>query len=275
MSLSSLINRFIIRLLLGDHPFEGWVRLLVLVIMPLVLLLFSASLFHDYSFLARKFLILYFLGLISAFASAVAYIKDIYEQETDRIPFRYFIAGFFGLFPPRIKISNIIQESPWQEMVEKIGGPAFLNIQSGFAVLTETLAAPANVYGQGKQFITRQERIYEIIDLHEQEGIIKDINATTKDGITVTVENVKYNYRIWDSRWDGLYKDRTIIRNPFPYSKQAIYNYAYNRSVQLDEQGKPFLAPWSSVVSGRVKGIISRSRKRETRVTKNDISQVE
>jgi hypothetical protein len=70
------------------------------------------------------------------------------------------------------------------------------------------------------------------------------------------VENVKYNYRIWDSRWDGLYKDRTIARNPFPYSKQAIYDYAYNRDVRLDNQGRPFLTPWSDVVRGNVQGII-------------------
>ena len=135
-------------------------------------------------------------------------------------------------------------------MVEKIGGPAYLDIGPGSAVLTETLSGPANVFGQGKKyFMPNHERISEIVDLREQEGAISDLTATTRDGIKVKVENIKFNYRIWDSRWDSLYKDQTVPRNPYPYSKQAIHTYAYNRVVQLKED-KPQLTSWFEAVKG-------------------------
>lgn len=261
MSIFGLTGRLLNRLLLGDHIIEGFFRLLVLIVIPFVLLLTNilASIFFGYSFFLGKLLMLYFLAFLSAYSSAIYYIGDIYNyEEADYIPFRYFRSCFFGVNPPNVRIRNATQESQWQEMVEKIGGPAMLDIDPGFAVLTETLTEPAKVYGQGRnQFMSRHERIYEIVDLREQEGMIEKMDAMTRDGIKVIVENIKFNYRIWDSRWDGLYKDQSIIRNPYPYSIEAIYNYTYNRFVQHTDN-KKMVAPWADTVQGRVKGIIGK-----------------
>lgn len=259
MSSNNLLNRIFIRLLLGDQKSEGFIRFLILIITPLAILLtnIAVTIFYGWSFLLGQIILLYFLGFISAFASVIYYIGDIYNEEYDIIPFRYFMACFLGIFQPHIHINGATHEPIWQGMVEKIGGPASLDIDPGFVVLTESLIAPEKVYGQGKsQFMSRHERIYEIVDLREQEGMVENVVAITRDGIKVTVENIKFNYRIWDSRWEGLYRDQSINRNPYPYSKQAIFNYAYNRSVQLDAQMKPRLAQWSGVVSGRVQGLI-------------------
>ena len=100
MTLSDLFYRFVNRLLRGDHPAEGILRFVIFVILPLSIVFTNIiiSLVYGYSFLVGQILLLYFLGLISAFTAAVSYIKDIYGEETDDIPFQYFMACFFGLF---------------------------------------------------------------------------------------------------------------------------------------------------------------------------------
>lgn len=259
MFLSELITRQIKRFLGGDGRFLGLLRLTVLVLIPFLFFLFESSwaFLGALSNLFRQVILIYFFALISAFAASVAYIKDIYDEETDRIPFRHFVACFFGLLIPKLKVSNKIQDSAWKEMVEKIGGPAILNIEAGYAVLTETLTSPAHVYGQGsRHFISRQERVYEIVDLHEQEGSIPNVTSTTRDGIEVTAANLKFNYRLWDSQWERHRNDQARATNPYPFSKEAIHNYVYNRSVQVDEHGRQKPFSWSSVVGGRVQGII-------------------
>jgi hypothetical protein len=259
MSFSEIITHQIKKFLCGDGRFLGILRLTIFVVIPSLFFILVSwwSIFGAISNVFRQVILIYFFALISAFAASVAYIKDIYEEETDRIPFRHFVACFFGLFIPKIKISNRIQDSAWKEMVEKIGGPAILNIEAGYAVLTETLTSPAHIYGQGsRHFISHQERVYEIIDLHEQEGSIPKVTAWTKDGIEVTAANVKFNYRLWDSQWERYRSDQAKVKNPFPFSKEAIHNYVYNRFVSVDEHGKQKSFSWPSVVSGRIQGII-------------------
>ncbi|MEP7133364.1 MAG: hypothetical protein ABI904_00385 [Chloroflexota bacterium] len=255
MSIFTRIQQFFV----GDQPWAGRIRFLIFFLIPV-----GGLSFHIYNsiksgapFAMDKIILLYLLSFIWALASAVYYIRDIYQTDTDTPPFRYFLASFFGIFVPRVKIKNGTIESE-RDMVEKIGGPAYLDIDAGSAVLTETLTGPANVFGHGKKyFMPNHERIAEIVDLRQQEGAIPDLTVTARDGIQVKVENVKFNYRIWDNRWENLYKGKTVPRNPYPYSKQAIHNYAYNRAVKLNKADQPELTPWLDAVRGSIIGIIS------------------
>jgi hypothetical protein len=138
MKILDMIGSAFDRFSLGDHPIDGFFRRLALIVLPLAILLTNAilSVAYGYSFFIGQLLILYFLGFISAFASAIYYIQDIYKEEEDYIPFRYFITCFFGLFPPHIHIKNATQESLWQEMVEKIGDPDGNTYCSGKSLFT-------------------------------------------------------------------------------------------------------------------------------------------
>jgi hypothetical protein len=259
MTLTELVIRQIGKFFLDDKPLWGKFRLLVWVLIPFLILIADIGwgIFGALSSLFQSVLILYFLSLISAFAASVAYIRDIYGMETDRIPFRHFITCLFGVFVPKIKVTNKIHDSDWKEMVEKIGGPAFLNIDTGYAVITETMTAPAHIYGQGgRQFVSWQERVQDVIDLHEQEGGPSNLQATSRDGIEVKAENLRFNFRIWDHQWDSQGNKASDSQNPFPLSKDAIHNFVYNRIVQIDKAGqqKPF--SWREVVGGQVKGIV-------------------
>lgn len=243
---------------LGDNRWVGLLRMFIMLILPVVSLItnFFASLLYGYSFSLGIFLLIYVFLLISAIATSVHYLKDIYQIGNDSIPFRYFMACFFGLITPSININQEQQGSDEQLMVEKIGGPAYLKIDPGFVVLTETLTEPGKVHGHGTHFMSRHERIYDIVDLREQEGMINNVTAVTQDGIQVMVENIKFNYRIWDSRWEHLYNDTSITRNPYPYTKKAIYDHAYKRPVKLNKQDQPELTAWEDAVMGPIIGIL-------------------
>lgn len=246
--------------LFGDRR-AGWLRLVLLVVLPLGLFLYQLYLLIRFgtSFQLGWFLLLYFFGLLSALSTAVYYLKDIYNEDFDKLPARYLFAGFFGLFPPRIQINAREDRSVYHRMVDVIGGPAYLEVDPGWVVLTETLSAPGKIYGHGKKhFMTRYERIAEVINLHEQEAKHAPISAFTRDGIKVLVDDVKFNYRIFDGRWELRKNDQTTLtRKPFPYSREAIQNYTYKRSVGLNGKGEPELTKWEKAVSIKVSGIIS------------------
>ena len=245
--------------LLGDKRLFGLLRFVFLVFVPWLFFLVILRVAFLRPFLDNyiQLLVVYFLGLLSAIASAVNYIKDIYGLDSDRLPFRHFISSFFGLGIPKLHITNRMQESEWKEMVEIIGGPAILNIDPGYAVLTETLTSPANLYGQGNgYFLSRQERVQEIIDLQEQEGDVPELRVTTRDGITVIVENLKYNYRLWDKAWEAEPDVQAALLNPYPFSKEAVHSFVYNRTVALDNNGTPKKFNWRGAVGGHAQGIV-------------------
>lgn len=259
MTLTELVIRQIGKFFLDDKPIWGKLRLLAWVLMPLLFLIADIGwgIFGRFSNFFQTVIILYLLSLVSAFAASVSYIRDIYGMETDRIPFRHFITCLFGVFVPKIEVTNKIHDSDWKEMLEKIGGPAFLNINTGYAVITETLTAPAHIYGPGgRQFVSWQERVQDVIDLHEQEGGPSNLSATSRDGIEVKVENLRFNFRIWDHQWESQGNKASDSLNPFPYSKDAIHNFIYNRTVQIDKAGRQKPFSWFDVVGGRVKGIV-------------------
>jgi hypothetical protein len=113
------------------------------------------------------------------------------------------------------------------------------------------------LYGQGsKYFISRQERVQEIIDLHEQEGDTPELKATTRDGITVIVEKLKYNYRLWDKVWEADPEVQTALLNPFPFSMEAVKDFVYKRTVTVDDDGKPRKFDWRGAVGGHVQRVI-------------------
>lgn len=252
-------NKLTSGLIYGDGRWTGLFRLLVLVGFPFALLIWTwiSALVAEESFIAVIVLLTYFLTLISAFATAVYYIKDIYHLPGDRVAFRYFMACFWGWLTPRIHIPDEQGESVEWEMVNTIGGPAELTINPGWVVLTESLMEPANILGRGNHTMSRHERIYEVVDLREQEGMIDKVTAVTRDGIPITVEKVKFNYRLWDSRWETIYRDKSITRNPYPYSGRAVKDYAYKRTVGLNGQKQPELTSWGKSVEGAIKGILA------------------
>ena len=96
-------------------------RALVLVVLPLGLLISIriANFIYKPPLISpaiEVFFLLYFLGFTSASVSATYYIKDIYNEKLGNVPFRYFMAYFFGLFQAHITINRTDEKSKEQKM---------------------------------------------------------------------------------------------------------------------------------------------------------------
>jgi hypothetical protein len=193
---------------------------------------------------------------LSAFTIAMLvgahYVQDIYELESYWVGMRYLLACIFGIGYPRLQIDNGRKMVKPDEVntLATIGGPGYVMIRPGNAVLFEQLTHPSNVLAAGWHFISRFESIKEIVDLNDQHGYIEKATAMTKDGILVNVHDVHYRYRLWGSRKEGGGTGRSP-ENPYPFSVQSIYSQVYNRAVRGDG-----LTTWNSAVQLVVEGAI-------------------
>jgi len=171
-------------------------------------------------------------GFIIAVLLAGHYTRDLYELPSLRLGIRYLFSVVFGLGIPSLKIDRdqIDTDSTKINLLERVGGPGYLNILPGYLVLLENPKGPSNVYGAGDHYVSRREWIHAIANLEDQHGYIDSRTATTKDGIEVIVREIRYQYRLWPSRRQGEYVPRSP-REPFPYSIQSMRNYIYNRNV--------------------------------------------
>jgi hypothetical protein len=172
------------------------------------------------------------------------YVQDIYELDSYWIGMRYLLACMFGIGYPRLQIDEgrkMVRPGEVNTLA-MIGGPGYVMIRPGNAVLFERLAHPSNVLAAGWHFISRFESIKEIIDLNDQHGYIEKTTAMTKDGILVNVHDVHFRYRLWGSRRLGGGTGRSPA-NPYPFSTQAAYNQAYKRAVRGDG-----LTTWNAAV---------------------------
>ena len=191
---------------------------------------------------------------VSAIAFAIAagtlYVQDIFEFKSFRLAFRYVFASMFGLWYPSLTIRNgqKVGAPDKPNTLDKIGGPGYLDIKLGNAVLLERGAGPTQVLGGGRFFARRFESIREIVNLREMHRK-KDVEATTRDGIEMTFRDVEAAFRI-DT---GKQQDRTNVI-PYPFSVQAVRVAVYDRSV--GKEGGP--GDWADAVMGAIGGEIRK-----------------
>ena len=171
--------------------------------------------------------------VLGAFFAAASYVQDIYELPDLKSAIRYLAPALFGFFYPRLRIEDGKKQTGKGSVnpLDVIGGPGYINIRPGNAVLFESLRSPSSVRSEGYHFITRFDTIREIVSLEDQHGFIEETKAVTKDGIEVIVRDIHYRYRLRTGREYGDYAERKQT-NPYPYSVQAVKNMAYNRTVR-------------------------------------------
>jgi hypothetical protein len=201
-----------------------------------------------------RYLIAPLLAGLLAFMAGVRYIQDIYELENFWQAFHYLFASFFGIFYPHLGVYSGKKEIKEGELnlLDMIGGPGFVFVQPGNAVLFEGQAAPMAIYPDGSHFVPRFETI-QAIALEDQYGELDGISAMTRDGFDVKIGKTRFRYRLLADRTGGL-RD-----NPYPYSENAIYDMIYNRTVS--ELG---VGDWSSGVASDIRRVVSGYINRHT-----------
>jgi hypothetical protein len=185
-----------------------------------------------FSLESLRYFIMPVVTLGIAFMFGAHYIKDIYDLPSYQTALQYLLASLFGFMFPFLRISDgkAIVDINETNPLEAIGGPGYLMVSPGNAVLFERLRHPSSVRGPGLHFISRFEKLKEIVDLRDQHGYIEKIAAMSKDGIVVTVHDIHFRYRLWGGRRMGGNTGRSP-EEPYPFSVQAVRNMVYNRLV--------------------------------------------
>ena len=199
-----------------------------------------------------RYLILPLAALISAFLSGARYIQDIHNIGSYALAVLYLLSSFCGIRYPKIKVSDKYVAGVGKNRLDRIGGPGYISIGPGNAILTERLHGPAGVYSAGKFFISRFESIVSALNLDDQHGLIPAVSAVTKDGIMVTVKDVRFRYRVWSDHRETNTAAGRSLTNPYPFTVRAIRSLTYNRTVSTTGPNT-----WHEMVKGVISGAIS------------------
>lgn len=246
-------------------PFQdsdrGWklgpVRLeLLLLLTGLLLVIVVVWWFYRWSYFpgfGLRYLAIPPLAVGLAMLFAAEYIQHIYRLRSLRLAFQYLLAVLFGMQYPVLVIDNgrIQLKENEENLLNVIGGPGMLVVQTGNVVVLERCGEAPVVYGAGTHFITRRERIKEIINLMEHKDVVPEVRAFSRDGIEVVVRNVNFRYRL-DSGGSTGNGRKYSMDDPHPFSEDAARRMVYRRGMSASG-----LESWHAGVRGAVIGEIS------------------
>jgi hypothetical protein len=200
-----------------------------------------------------RYWILPMAALACGFWITSRYVARLYQMPRSIKAFQYLFASAFGIGYEHRSISDgKIDLHPGEfNLVNQADGPMYVSIQPGNAILLESLCKPTQVYGAGRHFISRFERVREIFSLADQHGVAEQFSATTRDGIAVMVRNLQYRYRLRTGHRPRDYQRRTPS-DPYPFSSSAVRDLAYERNVRADG-----LEPWDFAVKTAIEDVLT------------------
>lgn len=193
--------------------------------------------------------ILFYLLLAGA-----RYLRLAYNLASLRSALRYLLASLFSINHPVLVVAEgkvQVDRLGEQNLIQVIAGPGYLHIQPGNVALLEGLDGQLRVLSAGRHFITRLERVKEVLSLEERHAHVERIAATSRDGIEVVARDIRYRYRLDSGAPAGDGLGRTP-ENPYPYSEQAVIQAVYNRSM-----GDSGLGDWHTGVNAVVESLIA------------------
>lgn len=158
---------------------------------------------------------------------AAHYLTDLFELESPSIAGSYLRASLYGLGYDTLNVAQgdsklLNRRSP----LLRIGGPGFLRVHLGYAVVMETADGQPRVYGPDqRKFIHGFERLRDVVDLRDQLRELEEVRAVTADGIEVQARDIKMMFRVY-----GGGEERSL-QTPYPYTEGAIRRLVYSRAV--------------------------------------------
>jgi hypothetical protein len=222
---------------------QKWGRLRLVLLGFILLALVTGSLMAKGSL---RYLIAPIAACVAAFLAAVLYLRDIYEVDSFGQVAEYLFASCFGFSYPSLNVyggKKVVKEGI-ENMLDVIGGPGYVLVQPGNAVLFEGQNAPAEIRPAGRHFVPRYQRIQPIA-LEEQYGEIEESSAMSRDGFDIHIKHTRFSFRL---AADQVVRSRD---NPYPYSTEAIKDMIYNRTFSDDEKGS-----WSAGVESEIRKVL-------------------
>lgn len=167
------------------------------------------------------------IGLWLGYRIAAHYLVDLLELEQFSIASHYLRASLFGIGYDVLRIdtgeiSNLDVKHP----LLGIGGPGFLQVNLGYAVVVEDIDGIPRVIGPSPStFMNGFERVRDVIDLRDQLRSVDEVRAVTRDGIEVRAREAQMVFRVFSGD-----KPRSLA-DPYPYSEEAVRRLAYGQAV--------------------------------------------
>jgi hypothetical protein len=193
-----------------------------------------------------RYLVIPLGAFIIIILASARFIQDVYALKQFRPALKYVNASMFGMSYPGLLIqegSEQIREGEFNS-IHDIGGPGYVTIQPGNAVIFRDLRSPSRVGITNSVFLRAFETIGMIANLDDQHNHQDEIEAVTKDGIQIKLQDINYRFRIIST------KHRTL-ENPYPFDLEALNKMAYNRAVTAKGQ-----LDWRSNVHNLVKSLL-------------------
>ncbi|HMN59660.1 MAG TPA: hypothetical protein PJ988_04820 [Anaerolinea sp.] len=192
-------------------------------------------------------------AIIFVFIWAGFYVKDVFALPMLRLGIQYVRSSVSGSDYPGLVIDGGEKKIPKGQinLLDAVGGPGYVFIHPGNAVLFRSLRKPTNITIRETYFLEPFETIGQIASLDEQQGSRDGVKALSRDGIMVTVKDIHYRFRLFTEQESGRPKRRTL-QDPYPFDQRALWNMAYNLSVE--EHG---LESWKTAVGRAIVGGIT------------------
>jgi len=222
----------------------------------------SANLVHDpirtilaviFNGATLRYYITPIAAIIFVFIWAGFYVKDVFALPMLRLGIQYVRSSVSGSGYPGLVIDGGEKKIAKGQinLLDAIGGPGYVFIHPGNAVLFRSLRKPTNITIRETYFLEPFETIGQIASLDEQQGSRDGVKALSRDGIMVTVKDIHYRFRLFTEQEAGRPKRRTL-QDPYPFDQRALWNMAYNLSVE--EHG---LEAWKTAVGRAIVGGIT------------------
>ena len=225
-------------LAINIHPYAHWRHLLPTLLPGMNPYIFVLSFFWTIlrnTLLAWDVLTYVILGLLPFFAAiefAAVYLDDIYELNDIQTARRFIWQAAFSV--PDYDILHIengeVRPEDRRLPVFRIGGPGYVQVGLENASVFERMDGFVNIIGPTTQGILRTERLegFErlrgVIDLRDQTAT-PDVVGRTRDGIPVTVRNIRMLYSVIRPG------DQTpTLNRPYPFTNASIRTLVYDQN---------------------------------------------
>lgn len=166
-------------------------------------------------------------GLYLAIRLGSHYLADMHELDSFALARRHMLASLFGFNNETLVISEgDVADLDHISPLLRMGGPGFLNVHLGFAVLLEDSRGLPKVYGpQGRRFVPGFERVRDVFDLRDQLRRVPGVQAVTADGVEIHARDVQMVFRVYGG------EQARDLETPYPYTEDAIRLLGYGQAV--------------------------------------------
>lgn len=222
------------------HSFDEWRLALIAVFNPAFVPEIQQPVTNLVLMILRGFLSWGTLGHLVAFALpfwlalqfAGIFLDDIYELKDIEVARRFITRAAFTW--PSTGIIHIengdVRPTDKRSTIYNIGGPGAVRVSLENVAVFEKVDGTPNLIGptSGNRGFTRTldgfESLRQVIDVRDLTVPIPDMYARTKDGIPITVQNIRLLFSVLRS------SPYSTLSRPYSYSEKAILELVYNQA---------------------------------------------